>query len=119
MSATRIIYYINLKGENPVREFTDSLEKLQKAKIFRILQTIEIYGLSGVVRHVKKIRGTPLWEIRVIGKNNIRILYAVATNSLVLLLHGFVKKSQKTPIKELAIAISRYNKWKESERNRY
>lgn len=108
---SEVIYYISQSGENPVKEFLESLQKNQKAKIFRIFGNIEQYGLIGLLPHVKKLSGTPLWEIRILGKDNIRVLYAAVKKDKVLILDGFVKKSQKTPIKEIDTAISRLKNW--------
>ena len=71
----QIIYYISSSGDNPVKEFLDSLQKSQKAKVFRIFQIYQLYGISSIIPHTKKLTGTPLWEIRVKGKDNIRIIY--------------------------------------------
>lgn len=56
-------YYISPNQENPVKLFLESLDKKQKAKIFRILQNIETYGLSTAIPHIKKLSETPFWEI--------------------------------------------------------
>lgn len=104
----RVDYYITPNKENPVKDFLNSLNKRQKAKIFRILQNIEDYGLSSVIPHLKKLSETPFWEIRVLGNDNIRVIYIVPTKTSILLLHGFQKKTQKTPQKEINTAYSRY-----------
>lgn len=109
---TTIYYYVSSSGENPVRDFLDSLEEKQQAKVLRIFQLLEEYGLRAVAPHLKKVAGTPLWEIRTLGRDNIRILYIVPEKNAVLALHGFVKKKQKTPRKELDTALNRYQSWK-------
>lgn len=101
-----VVYYITTSGENPVKEFLDSIEKSQKAKVFRVFQTYQLYG---TFLHTKKLTGTPLWEIKI---TNTRILYVVRDKKSILLLHGFIKKKQKTPQKDLDIAIKRYKDWK-------
>ncbi len=106
-----IQYYLTSVGENPVEKFLDSLQKPAKAKIFRIFQYIELYGLNISLPHVKKLSGTPLWEIRILGRDNIRILYITLQENAMLLVHGFIKKKQKTPAKEIEIAISRMQDW--------
>ena len=107
-----VYYYISPKGENPVKEFLDSLEENQQAKVLRIFQHIQEHGLQAVLPHLKKLTGTPLWEMRILGKDNIRILYIVPQGDAVLVLHGFVKKRQKTPQKEIETALQRYELWK-------
>jgi phage-related protein len=109
---TKVIYYTTPRGENPVKIFLESLQKRQKAKIFRIFQYIEFYGLSSALPHVKKLTGSPLWEIRILGQDNIRILYIGFKQNSILLLHGFIKKKQKTPPGEINIAMQRLNEYK-------
>lgn len=109
---TKIIYYTTSSGENAVRSFMESLQKQDKAKIFRIIQTIEQYGITSILPHVKKLTGSPLWEIRVLGKSNIRIIYVVITEKAVLLLHGFLKKTQRTQAKEIEVASIRFKDYK-------
>jgi phage-related protein len=108
MDKWRVIYYISSSGANPVSDFLDSLDRRTQSKLLRIIVNIETYGLLSVIPHVKKLSGTPLWEIRVLGKINARIIYVVPTQTRVILLHGFVKKSNKTPSKEIDIALTRF-----------
>ncbi len=84
----------------------------QKSKAFRIFQYIQLYGLISVLPHVKKIVGTALWEIRILGQDNIGILYIAVTREEILLLHGFLKKTQKTSSREMRIALERFEEWK-------
>ena len=111
LSNWKVIYFTTFAGENPVEKFIDSLQKHQKAKIFRIFQYIELYGLISILPHVKKLTGTSLWEIRIVGQDNIRILYITLQERAVLVVHGFIKKKQKTPTKEVKIAMRRVQEW--------
>lgn len=111
MIPTKINYYLTPSGKNVIREFILSLQKNQQAKVRRILQLINDYGLTSANPHIKKIIGTPLWEIRILGKDNIRILYVAPDINSILVLHGFNKKTQKTPVKELNIALKRFDDW--------
>ena len=98
---------------NPVKEFLDSLLARQQAKILRIFQNAEEYGLEAILPHVKKLAGTPLWEIRVLGRDSIRVIYAILDKNTLLVLHGFIKKSPKTPKKEIKTALDRYYDWRD------
>jgi len=111
MTSTKIYYYLTPSGENVVREFILSLQKPQQAKIRRVLQLINDYGLIAANPHIKKLIGTPFWEIRILGRDNLRILYVVPNLDSILLLHGFNKKTKKTPTKEIQTAINRYSEW--------
>lgn len=106
MDKWKVVYYISFSNTNPVREFLDTNLKA-KVKAFRIFSNIEEYGLTSVIPHIKKLIGTPLWEIRILGEDSVRILYVTQKEKQVLLLHAFVKKTNKTPSKEINIALIR------------
>lgn len=111
MSKCQVLYYSTLKGETPFGDFLDSLSPKQQAKIIRVLKTIEAYGLSTAIPHLKKITGTPFWEVRILGKDNIRAIYITLSSQSILILHGFLKKQNKTPKKELQLAQTRLQDW--------
>jgi phage-related protein len=57
--------------------------------------------------HTRAMRGG-LFELRVKGQEGIaRVFYGTAVAQRIIMLHAFIKKSQKTPLKELAIARRR------------
>lgn len=107
----KVIFYVSQSGQHPIEAFLASLNSRQEAKLLRIVTNIETYGLNSVIPHLKKLSGTPLWEIKVLGQDNIRFLYAVPLGQYVLILHGFNKKTQKTPQKEINIAVKRLESW--------
>lgn len=106
-----IYYYTSPAGSNPVKQFIDSLAPQQQTKILRIFQYIQRYGFTVRLPQIKKLTGSPLWEIKILGKHNLRILYVIPKENLVLILHGFIKKTAKTPKKELETALNRYHEW--------
>lgn len=78
-----------------------------KVKALRIFSNIEEYGLTSVIPHVKKLTGTPLWEIRILGEDSVRILYVTQKEKQILLIHAFAKKTNKAPLKEINTALMR------------
>lgn len=106
MGKWRVVYYISSSGSNPVKEFLDANLKA-KVKALRIFSNIEEYGLISVIPHIKKLTGTPLWEIRILGKDSVRILYVTLKKKEILLLHAFIKKTNKTPSREINITLTR------------
>lgn len=68
---------------------------------------LEEYGISRAIPDLRKIVGTKIWEVRILGNENIRIFCAGAGEGKVIVLHVFIKKKQKTPIRELNLAIKR------------
>ncbi len=102
----KIIYYTTPSGDKPVKDFLDIYPRA-KVKALRILYYIEEFGLSFAIPHIKKLSGTPLWEIRILGEDSIRILYVTKQEKKVILLHAFVKKTEQTPRKEINISLAR------------
>ena len=85
-----------------VEKFISSLDDKTVAKVLRTVDLLEQFGNRLGLPHSKKInRG--LFELRVRGKREVRIFYVFKHNHAILI-HGFVKKSQKTPQKELRLA---------------
>lgn len=110
----RVVYFVSSSGENPVSKFIDSCNKPQQVKILRILKNLEEYGLQVIIPHIKKLSGTPFWELRILGKDNIRIIYITKINNQIILFHGFFKKTQKTALKEIEICFKRYKEYNNS-----
>ncbi|MFQ5673393.1 MAG: type II toxin-antitoxin system RelE/ParE family toxin [Nitrospinales bacterium] len=79
-----------------------------RARFSRVVSLIENFGLNRVGQpHVGHLEGS-LWEIRLTGKTGIsRALYVTATGRRVVVVRVFVKKTRKTPRREIQIALER------------
>ncbi len=79
-----------------------------RAQLTRISLMIEEFGLERMREpHVKHLKGS-LWEMRMRGRDGIsRELYVTATGKRVVIVRVFVKKTQKTPSREIDLALSR------------
>jgi phage-related protein len=79
-----------------------------RARLVRISTLIEKLGLEHVKEpHIKHLEGR-LWEMRIRGKDGIsRAIYVTAWQRRVVILRAFVKKTQKTPRKDIEIARER------------
>ena len=79
-----------------------------RARLVRLLETVENVGLEALrAPHVKHLDGK-LWELRVrAGGGRARGIYVTATGRRVVVLHVFAKKSRKTPPRALATARER------------
>lgn len=108
----KIIYYHSPANQNPVFDFIQQLNPMAKAKVINAINLLEEYGVIQGVLNLKKLSGTPLWEIRILGKDNIRIFYVTASQRTVILLHGFIKKKQQTDKKEIKTALERLKTYK-------
>lgn len=88
--------------DRAVEDFVESLESDTIAKVLRVIELLGIHGYTLRMPHSKSMGGR-LYELRVRGAQEVRIFYAFQEDSAVLL-HGFVKKSQKLPRKEIVQA---------------
>lgn len=104
-----IEYYKTASGQDVVKDFIDNLQEPTQAKLGRQLDLLEQYGNQLGMPHAKSL-GNGLMELRVRsgrGSQEVRVFYAFAFKDRIYLLHGFVKKSQTTPKKELGLARQR------------
>ena len=104
-----IDYYVTADGKCPVRNFVDSLSPEGQAKYIFITRLLTEYGVLVKEPYVKQLTGRKkLFEIRIRDKTGIsRILYFTHTGKKFILLHGFAKKTDKTPLREIEIAEER------------
>lgn len=107
-----IIYYETSQGSSPVFEFIQNLNPKIKSKVIGAMDLLKQLGTLVGPPHSKKVTGTTLWELRILGSDNIRIFYVAVINRKFLLLHAFQKKKQKTDIKEIKTANDRLNDFK-------
>lgn len=99
-----VVFWKEINKE-PVRDWLKSLTKHQKKIIGEDIKTVEMGWPLGMP--LVKNLGKGIWEVRSSFRNGIaRILFMIHENQMVLL-HGFIKKSQKTPSQDLEIALKR------------
>ena len=100
--------YSTSDGREVVSEFLDSLPDKDMAKVFRDIDLLAEYAPDLHEPYTKHIEG-PIWELRSKFSTNIyRIFYFIWNGHKLVLLHGFTKKSNKTPPSEIEIARKRY-----------
>lgn len=108
-----IIFYRKINGFSPAEEFINGLPEKHKAKALREIDLLQEYGSNLKQPYADRVTGARyqgLWELRIKFASDIsRIFYFIPEGKVFILLHGFVKKSKKTPEKELETAL-RYMK---------
>src|SRR3989344_2772820 len=103
-----IIYYQTPQQDSsPIQDFIESLDIKARTKVSNSLNLLEEFGIKLSSPHIKKLTGTDLWELRILGQDNLRILYIAITGKNFLLLHAFNKKKQKTDKREINTALAR------------
>lgn len=98
-------------GNRQAEKELEALAKDVRADFLRLVELIQIYGLEEIHEpHVKHLEGK-LWEMRMRGKDGIaRAAYIAVTGKKVVILHCFIKKTQKTPRENIEIALKRARK---------
>lgn len=96
-----IEFYRSNNDKCPTEDFLDTLKENTLIKILSTFKLVET--LNNVPqKYLKKISGTKLFEIRVEWQSNIyRFPCFFQKNKIVILTHGFQKKTQKTPSNEI------------------
>ncbi len=90
---------------NEVDAFIKTLEKPIRSKWLRQLMLLEQYGQFLGMPHVKHI-AQGMRELRVRGSQEIRAFFVFKDNQAIIV-HAFIKKTQKTPQKEIVTAQKR------------
>ena len=104
MQRFEVEYFEKEDGTYPAEEFILSQDVKMRAKLFRLLELLEEKG-NTLREPYSKSLDDGIFEIRAKQGNNItRVLYFFYIGNKIILTNGFVKKSQKTPPSEIAIA---------------
>lgn len=93
------------RGDRPVENFIRKQGASTIAKILRSIDLLEKYGPQIGLPHSRKI-SPELYELRIRGKQEIRIIYALRKREIILL-HGFRKQTRRTPKREITTAQRR------------
>jgi phage-related protein len=104
----KIIFYRTASGQNPIEDFLDQLPAKSAQKVTWVLKLIE--DLEQVPsKYFKKLVNTQdLWEVRAsAGSNIFRLIGFFDGHNIVVVTHGFQKKTQKTPKRAIKIAEER------------
>lgn len=96
-----IKFYTNRNGKVPVREFLDGLDVKMRQKMLRSIMALQDMGIS-LRMPLSEALGDGIFELRAkVGSNITRVMYFFVFGNRAVLTHGFIKKTQKTPVREL------------------
>jgi phage-related protein len=91
-----------------VDEEIKALPSDMQARFLRFAEIIERAGFEALPREAVKHLEGKLWELRMAGRDGIsRAIYVTAVGRRVIVVRAFIKKSQTTPPRELALARQR------------
>jgi len=100
-----ILFYRDNKGKQPVLDYLQELSRskskdsrIKLNKISDYIQALSVYGTEQLTENYVKHLDGEIWELRPIRD---RILFAGVIGGRYVLLHQFMKQSQKTPVREI------------------
>lgn len=100
-------FYKTADGNCPVKEFIENLPGKAAQKVTWTLTLLEEMESLPSTYFKKLVNSDGIWEVRVSSGSNIYRIFCFFTgNSVVILTHGLVKKTQKTPPNEIEPAES-------------
>jgi phage-related protein len=106
----RVIFFRTESGREPVREWLLGLDKEDRKVIGEDIKLVQFRWPLGLPL-VRKLE-PDLWEVRnqLKGERIARVCFTVKAGEMVLL-HGFAKKAQRIPLRDLELARQRKNLW--------
>ncbi len=106
----QVIFFHNPSGREPVREWLKAMDKEDRTAIGEDIKLVQFRWPLGMPL-VRKLEAD-LWEVRShLSDGRIARVFFTVRRTEMVLLHGFIKKSQKTPSAEMALAQGRKNLW--------
>jgi phage-related protein len=110
----RVIFFRTSSGREPVREWLQEMSKEDRKAIGEDIKLVQFRWPLGMPL-VRKMEAN-LWEVRSrLSSSRIARVFFTVRDGEMALLHGFIKKSQKTPSNELAVAQRRQSQWWKGE----
>jgi len=101
----KVKFFQTARGDYPVKNFIEEQDEPTAAKILSYIELLETDGPYLKPPYIKKLQDK-LYEVRISGKVAVRIFYTVKSSEYYLL-HAFKKKTQKTPTREIKVALDR------------
>ena len=103
-SKFKVEFYDKEDGRSPAREFLDGLDAKMFAKMVRAIDVLKAGGTM-VREPYSKHLDDGIFEVRAqISSNISRVLFFFYVDRCIVLTHGFIKKTQKTPPSEIKLA---------------
>lgn len=102
-----IVFYLDDEGNSPVEGFLVGLDGTTQRRFRWSIEQLRVRNVQAREPLVRHLDGK-LWELREESQTNIyRLLYIFFTGRQIVFLHGFQKKTQKTPRREIEVAQHR------------
>ena len=107
MAGLRLIFFRTVQRNEPVREWLRGLDKTVRMEIGSDIRSVQEEWPQSNRKPLVDSFGQGLYEVRTkVDQNQYRVIFCIEESTIVLL-HGFMKKTQKTPQADLALARAR------------
>ncbi len=105
----RVYQFTTSSGRQPVDEFINKQSEATQTKIDEVIHYFKQHGFHLETNFLRRMSGTKdLWELRAEHQSkHYRLFLAKIDDRAAVLLHAFIKKTPKTPRKELQTAEKR------------
>jgi phage-related protein len=109
ITMNKIYFYKTRSNRDVVIDFIETLDEISKSRVRNGINLLKEFGIKLIhSKWIKKIYHYPtVFELRITGNKQIRLLFIFYYQEGFILLHGFIKKSQKTPPREIETALKR------------
>jgi phage-related protein len=106
-----LVFYTTERGDSPIDEFLDRLDKKSRAKVAAHLSLLEEQGPNLKRPYADVVRGK-IRELRIHqSSNQYRILFFFQVRDQIVLAHAFSKKTQQLKEKDIELAEKRMKDW--------
>ena len=115
-AAWQIEFYEREGAGCPVRDFLNELDKPARAKVLALIRLLAEQGPALPFPYSSHVRGK-IRELRTQhGRENLRVLYFGSSARAWVLLHGFIKRTRQTPVRDVTIAEARMTAYIERQK---
>ena len=106
-----LVLFTTERGESPIDEFLDGLDKKSRAKVAAYLSLLEEEGPNLKRPYADVVRGK-IRELRIHqSSNQYRVLYFFHVHDQIILVHAFSKKTQQLKEKDIELSERRMEDW--------
>ena len=106
----QVIFYMDEKGNEPVKDFILAQPGKAIAEILHVLKLLREFSIRLGMPYVKKIDKSGLRELRIKHSSDLyRVFYFAHIKQKFVLLHAILKKREKTPENDIKLALKRMN----------
>ena len=96
---------IKIADINAFKKFILNLDKKTQAKLTRMVNLLKENGIDLKMPYAKQL-GDKMWELRILGQQQIRVIY-VFNGTQIIILNWFLKKTNRIPVREIETAKKR------------